>query len=331
MKKTKTMALPSTDNNNKTPESKSGQSRTTTQVPSPEAISEIAEEDYQEEFSVSENTKGIDDNFAVKSNTWEPEILEDSRPSQLIHYGKINFGSAEKVKHDPSDIMNKAPQASENNTMGSVLKEYSGKNQDLVELYKEVYENDEEEGKDRPSQIYKHLKEINEEDSKGAASFSFGPGSREESNQEPIPISSNVGKITERTSFIYSQVIPDESSAKNPFENITEKASFIYSQVIPEEPAETTPVKEAKNPYESFAFMKKEKRSKEDAAALKRKYSEISSASTAAASMKSSQFGSKQTESPYALDKKKQRGSDEKRKGYDINQSQLIQYFSKKN
>ena len=83
------------------------------------------------------------------------------------------------MKHDPSDIMNKAPQASENNTMGSVYKEYTGKTQDLVELYKEVYEEEKDGEVEGKSQIYKHLKEINEEDSKNAASFSFGGGSRE--------------------------------------------------------------------------------------------------------------------------------------------------------
>ena len=82
----------------KTPESKTGPSRTTTQVPSPEAISEVAEADYRDEYSISENTKGVDDRFAVRSMTWEQAEFEDSRnpPGQSMSYGKINFGSAEK-------------------------------------------------------------------------------------------------------------------------------------------------------------------------------------------------------------------------------------------
>ena len=208
--------------------------------------------------------------------------------------------------------MNKAPQPSEDNTVtvkSFLYQEMTGKTQELVDLYKEVYQ-DEPEEKDKPSQIYKHLKEISEkeeENSQKGANFSFG-GSKESTINEPIPICSNVAKITEKT-------------------------SFILSQVIPEEPAETK--KENKNPYESFAFVKKEKRSKENSADLKRKYSEISSASTAAtgSSMRTSQFSSKQTDSVYALDKKKLKGNDGKKSSENSNsigQSQLVQWFNKK-
>ncbi len=205
--------------------------------------------------------------------------------------------------------MNKAPQPSEDDTvtMTSFLHQETKKTLELADLYKEVYE-DEPEEKDKPSQIYKHLKEISEKEdennSQKGANFSFG-GSKESTINEPIPICSNVAKITEKT-------------------------SFILSQVIPEEPAETK-----KNPYESFAFVKKEKRSKDNSADLKRKYSEISSASTAAtgSSMKTSQFGSKQTDSVYALDKKKVKVSAEKKSpenSNSIGQSQLVQWFNKK-
>lgn len=93
----KTISYPA--DTTKTPESKTGQSKTTTQVPSPESATEDFE-DFREEFSVSDNTKGIenDDRFGVRSMTWNSEFNDDSRPIHAVHYGKINFGSAEKGK-----------------------------------------------------------------------------------------------------------------------------------------------------------------------------------------------------------------------------------------
>ncbi len=90
----KTISYPA--DTTKTPESKTGQSKTTTQVPSPESDKEDFE-DYRE-VSVSDNTKGIEneDRFGVRSMTFNSEFGDDSRPIHAIHYGKINFGSAEK-------------------------------------------------------------------------------------------------------------------------------------------------------------------------------------------------------------------------------------------